>query len=230
MEPIIRTKNLSKIYKTRLSRVNALRNVNVCVNPGEFVAIVGTSGSGKSTLLSLLAGLERPSAGKVFLKEKPIHQMSEKELTRFRLHNIGFIFQTFHLFPEMSALENAVLPLNCRGISLPKRQKEAKKLLEELGLSKHMTHKPHELSGGQQQRVAIARAVISKPKIIFADEPTGNLDSKSGQHIMELLCRVAKRDHSTLILVTHDLEKARLADRIICISDGLVAEKNTTPS
>ncbi len=226
MEPIIAARNLTKIYKTEESRLRALDDVSLDIPQGSFCAIVGTSGSGKSTLLTLLAGLERPTAGKVFLKGKPIHRMSEKALVDFRLLHVGFVFQAYNLMPTMTALENAAFSLMCRGVGMHERTGRARVLLESMGLGGHLHHKPHELSGGQQQRVSIARAIASNPEIVFADEPTGNLDSKTSAEIMDLLREQVSARGMTLLLVTHDAEKAALADKIIRIADGRIAESN----
>lgn len=222
MEPIIITKNLTKIYKTKSTRLNALNNANLEIAKGEVVAVVGTSGSGKSTLLSLLAGLETPSAGKIIVKGEAIHRLSQEKLVDFRLRYVGFIFQSFNLFADMSALENAAFSLACKGVPRKERTKKAKALLADMGLKAHLSHKPAELSGGQQQRVAIARAIITNPKIIFADEPTGNLDTKTSAQIMDLLSDSVKASGATLVLVTHDMKNAARADRIIKITDGVI--------
>ncbi len=227
MEPIITARNLTKIYKTEKSRLRALDDVSLMIHPGEFCAIVGTSGSGKSTLLSLLAGLERPTAGKVFMKGKPIHRMNEKQLVDFRLQNVGFIFQAYNLMPTMTALENAAFALTCRGVAKAQRDQKARELLEAMGLGAHLNHRPHELSGGQQQRVSIARAIATGPDIVFADEPTGNLDSRTSAEIMDLLRGQVCAWGMTLLLVTHDGEKAAQADRVIRISDGRIAQTDT---
>ncbi len=220
MDPIITAENLTKIYRMKNVKMTALDQASIAVYPGEVCAIVGTSGSGKSTLLSLLAGLERPTSGKVFIKGKPIHRMNENQLVAFRLHHIGFVFQAFNLFPVLTAWENAAFGLACRGEPRPLQYRKAKKLLSRMGLQDHLNHKPIELSGGQQQRVSIARAVLPKPDIIFADEPTGNLDSHTSQQIMDMLLELVRDNGATLVFVTHDLEKARQADRIIHITDG----------
>ena len=223
MEPIITARNLTKIYKIADSRFHALDDVGLDVYPGEFCAIVGTSGSGKSTLLSLLAGLERPTAGRIMVRQRPIHRMSEKQLVDFRLRHVGFIFQAYNLMPTMTALENAAFSLTCRGVPRGERLRRARELLQAMGLADHLTHRPSELSGGQQQRVSIARAIATEPEIVFADEPTGNLDSKTSDEIMELLRALVVGRGMTLLLVTHDMQKAALADRVIQISDGRVA-------
>ena len=230
MEAIISVRNLVKIYKTKKIRFKALGGVNLDVRRGEFVAVVGTSGSGKSTLLNLIAGREKPTAGKVFVKGKPVHKLSEDELVNFRLENVGFIFQSFNLMDNLTTLENAAFPLMLKGIPPHKREKQAREMLSKVGLSGHLTHDPGELSGGQQQRVSIARALITKPEILFADEPTGNLDSATSAQVMEIL-REAVREGATLLMVTHDMEKAKYADRVVHISDGEIVkiekQKNT---
>ncbi len=221
-EPVIRVQNAVKIYKTRSVKCRALNGVSLDICQNEFVAIVGTSGSGKSTLLNLMAGLEKPSAGKIFMKDRPIHKMSEDDLVRFRLENVGFIFQQFNLMEPLTALENAAFPLMLRGISRRERSVAAQKLLASMGLGEHGAHAPSELSGGQQQRVSIARAVITKPPILFADEPTGNLDSSTAAQIIDLLRNIVRTEGTTLVLVTHDLEKTKYADRIIHLADGQI--------
>ncbi|MEG2625744.1 MAG: ABC transporter ATP-binding protein [Christensenella sp.] len=224
MEAIISVRNLVKIYKTKKVRFKALGGVELDIYPGEFVAVVGTSGSGKSTLLNLIAGLEKPTAGKVFVKEKPIHKMSEDALVDFRLAHVGFIFQSFNLMDTLTTLENAAFPLMLRGIAPIERERRAKEVLGVLGLAEHLSHDPDELSGGQQQRVCIARAIITQPDILFADEPTGNLDSATAEQIMDLLRTIVKEQGATLLMVTHDMEKAKYADRIVHIADGEIVE------
>lgn len=223
MQPIISTQNLKKFYLSANYKIKALDGVSIEIFPGESCAIVGTSGSGKSTLLSLLAGLEHPTSGKIYIKKMPIYKMTEKELVNFRLKNIGFVFQSFNLMDTMNAMENVALPLMFMGISRSARLKTAKNLLIKMGLGKHLYNKPNELSGGQQQRVSIARAIISKPEIIFADEPTGNLDSNTSVQIMDIITDVARSRGATLVFVTHDIEKAAYADKVIHIIDGKVS-------
>lgn len=224
MQPIISVRNLVKIYKTKKVRFKALNGIDLDVSPHEFIAIVGTSGSGKSTLLNLIAGLERPSAGKIFVKEKPVHKMSENELVKFRLNHVGFIFQNFNLMDSLTVLENAAFPLMIRGIDEKERNRRAKELLSTLGLADHLEHYPDELSGGQQQRVSIARAIMTNPEIVFADEPTGNLDSHTADQIIDVLRVIVKTGGTTLLLVTHDIEKAKYADRIVHIADGEIVK------
>ncbi|KKI50739.1 ABC transporter ATP-binding protein [Christensenella hongkongensis] len=219
-EPIISVRNLVKIYKTKKVRFKALNGIDLDIYPGEFAAVAGTSGSGKSTLLNLIAGLEKPTAGKIFVKEKPVHKMKEDDLVEFRLNHIGFIFQNFNLMDTLTTLENAAFPLMLCGLTPREREQKAREVLSELGLSKHLAHDTNELSGGQQQRVSIARAIISKPEILFADEPTGNLDSETAGQIMEVLRDIVRENGTTLLMVTHDMEKARYADRIVYLTDG----------
>lgn len=219
-EPIIIARNLTKIYKTQKTRLKALSGVDIDINKGEFVAIVGTSGSGKSTLLSLLAGLEKPSAGRIMINGQGIHRLSEEQLVKFRLENTGFVFQAFNLFDVLTAQENVAFPLMVQGVEKGERMAKAKKLLIEYGLGEHLHHKPSELSGGEQQRVSIARAVISNPEIIFADEPTGNLDSHTADGIITSLKKISVENKTTILMVTHDLIRAKYADRIFKLKDG----------
>ncbi|MDO4273554.1 MAG: ABC transporter ATP-binding protein [Eubacteriales bacterium] len=216
-----------KIYKTRKVRFKALDNISLDVYPNEFVAIVGTSGSGKSTMLNLIAGLEKPTAGKIFVKERPVHKMSEDELVDFRLKHVGFIFQNFNLLDSLTTLENVAFPLILRGVWEKESLKAAKKILNDLSLQEHLQHYPDELSGGQQQRVSIARAIITHPQIIFADEPTGNLDSCTAEQIMNILKEIVHQRSSTLLMVTHDMEKAKYADKIVRIADGVIVNVET---
>ena len=219
---ILETKDLRKIYGSGENEVRALDGVSISIEEGEFVAVVGTSGSGKSTLLHLLSGLDKPSSGSLTYDGKDIYSYSDKELSAFRRKRIGFIFQQFNLLPVLTAKENIIMPL------LLDKQKpdEAylKQLTELLGIQGRLEHLPHELSGGQQQRVAIARALIAKPDVIFADEPTGNLDSKSGGEVMELLQNVWKKMGKALVVITHDSRIARMADRQFQIVDGVLTE------
>lgn len=202
--------------------VRALRSTNIEVEKGEFVAIVGPSGSGKSTLLHLLAGLDKPSAGQVFINNKDIYSMSEKELSRYRRRNIGFIFQAFNLIPILSAEENIKLPVLMDNGKVDEAYID--ELMEVLDIKERRKHLPVELSGGQQQRVSIARALANKPSIILADEPTGNLDSKNSNEVLELLKKTIVRYDQTLVMITHDNNIAKMADRIITISDGMIVD------
>jgi putative ABC transport system ATP-binding protein len=215
---ILKVENLSKIYGKNENKVEALKNINLSVYKGEFVAIVGASGSGKSTLLHLLGGLDRPTDGKVIIDGESIYDYKEENLAIFRRRKIGFIFQFFNLLPVLDVEENISLP------ALLDNEKVDKSYLEDiisiLGLKERKNHLPSELSGGQQQRVSIGRALLNKPSIILADEPTGNLDSKNSKEVIELLKLTAKKYNQTLILITHDVNIASMADRVISIEDG----------
>ena len=222
MNPAICTKSLRKDYHVGNSHVQAVRGVNIAVESGEFLCITGRSGSGKSTLLNLLAGLEKPTSGEVLLLGEHIESMTETQRLRFRRSHVGFVFQSYNLLPQYSALENVALPLALGGISVRERDRLAMEMLEMVGLSSHAAHKPSELSGGQQQRVGLARAIITKPALVFADEPTGNLDSKTGDEIMQLLIRIFLDWNTTFLLVTHDPEMRRYTDREIYMLDGQI--------
>lgn len=217
---ILRVENLTKTYGEGENKVEALKNINLSINKGEFVAIIGASGSGKSTLLHLLGGLDRPTTGKVVIDEKSIYDYNDNELSIFRRRKIGFIFQFFNLIPVLDVEENIELPV------ILDNEKADKKYLDEiiniLNLNERRTHLPSELSGGQQQRVSIGRALINKPSIILADEPTGNLDSKNTRDVIDLLKFTAKKFNQTLILITHDTNIATMADRVITIDDGQI--------
>lgn len=220
--PIIQVRDLVKVYRTRRVRCKALRGVSLEINEGAFAAIVGTSGSGKSTLLNLVAGLERPTSGTIQVMGRPISAMSEDALVEFRLRHVGFIFQNFNLLDELTVLENVAFPLTLRGVGTRRREKRAAELLEMVGLGQHAAHHIDELSGGQQQRAAIARALIMEPAILFADEPTGCLDTETADQIMEFLVGTVRERKTTLLMVTHDMEKAARADLIIRIRDGQI--------
>lgn len=225
MEKIIKVSNVRKVYRMGEEKVVALDNVSFELDKGEICCLLGTSGSGKSTLLNLMAGLEKPTKGEIKIKSHNLEKLSENQLARLRQKYIGFVFQSYNLLEHYTALENVTLPLIFKGMPKGVREKKARDMLKAVGLEKRMNHKPSQMSGGQQQRVSIARAFISNPEIIFADEPTGNLDSKTTNEIMELITRMAKELDQTLIIVTHDLEIAGYADRIIHIIDGNI-EKN----
>ncbi len=218
----IEAKELSKIYGSGESRVVALDKVNLEIASSNFISIMGPSGSGKSTLLHLLSGLDKPTSGSLTYDGTDIYRFNDKELSSFRRRRIGFIFQQFNLLPVLTAKENIIMPL-----LLDKKQPDEvylNQLADLLGIRERLTHLPHELSGGQQQRVAIARALIAKPDIIFADEPTGNLDSKSGGEVMEMLQSIWKKMGKTLVIITHDSRIARMADRQFVIVDGVLSE------
>ena len=224
MEKVIEVKNLYKLYRVGDSVVRALNGVNFEIYEGEFCAIVGTSGSGKSTLLNMLAGLEKPTKGEVIIGGEHMEKMNEEELVRFRRENVGFIFQSFHLIGTMNALENVALPLSFRGEPKNVRLKKAEKMLDLVNLSNHKNHMPNQMSGGQQQRVGVARALVVNPKIIFADEPTGNLDSHTSEEVMKLMQDVVRKQKKTLVMVTHDNHLASYADRVFHIIDGKIVK------
>lgn len=221
---VITVKDLYKIYRIGDNRVRALNGVSFTINKGEFCAIVGTSGSGKSTLLNMLAGLEKPTKGEIVIAGEHMELKSENQLVKFRREHIGFIFQSFNLMGTMNAVENVALPLTFQGVSKKERMKRAKKMIHLVGLDKYWDHRPNQMSGGQQQRVGVARALVVRPEIIFADEPTGNLDSNTSQEIMNLMQNVVREQNQTLIMVTHDNYLAGFADKIIRIKDGRIVD------
>lgn len=224
MGKIIEVKNLFKLYRVGDSVVHASNGVNFSINEGEFCAIVGTSGSGKSTLLNMLAGLEKPTKGEVIINGEHMEKLKEDQLVSFRRDHVGFIFQSFHLIGTMNAVENVALPLSFRGEKKESRLKKADKMLDLVNLKKHKKHLPNQMSGGQQQRVGVARALVVDPKIIFADEPTGNLDSHTSKEVMELMQKVVREQKKTLVMVTHDNHLASYADRIFHIIDGEIVK------
>jgi len=222
MKPIIKTQSLEKIYDMGKIQVIALKNIDIQIYPGEFVAIMGPSGSGKSTLMHILGCLDTPTSGKYFIDDTEVSLMHKNQLAKIRNQKVGFVFQTFNLLPHINVLKNVELPLMYSGVRQKDRTRKAKEILTAVGLEDRMGHKPSELSGGQRQRVAIARAVITRPSIILADEPTGNLDSQSGSDVLNIF-RELHNSGNTIILVTHDTQIAKIAQRIIYIKDGLVA-------
>lgn len=222
MGKVIEVRDLYKLYRVGDEIVRALDGVNFDICEGEFCAIVGTSGSGKSTLLNMLAGLEKPTKGSVVIAGQHIETLNEDQLVRFRRDHVGFIFQSFHLLGTMNAVENVALPLSFRGIPKDIRLKKADKMLDLVNLKKHKKHLPNQMSGGQQQRVGVARALVVDPKIIFADEPTGNLDSHTSEEVMELMQKVVREQKKMLVMVTHDQHLAAYADRIFHIRDGKI--------
>ncbi len=219
---VIKTNNLQKHYQVGENSVHAVDGVDLNVREGEFVCISGRSGSGKSTLLSLLAGLESPTDGEVVLLGEHLEQMNERERGRFRREHIGFIFQAYNLLPQFNSWENVAIPLEIRGVPLEERKKKAMEALEMVDLADHAEHRPTELSGGQQQRISIARAIITRPGIVFADEPTGNLDSRTGTEVMELLTDLFRRWGATFLVVSHDEDMLRYTDREIRLKDGKI--------
>lgn len=220
--PMIQAKNLYKVYKVGTTKVYALNGVDFTINKGEFCAIVGPSGSGKSTLLNMMAGLEKPSKGEIVIAGKHIETLTENQLVAFRRRHVGFIFQSYNLLKTLNAVENVALPMSFRGVPKKARNENAKKYLKLVGLEKQMKHMANEMSGGQQQRVGIARALAVSPQIIFADEPTGNLDSKTTKEILGLMQRIVKEQNQTLVMVTHDNYIAKFADRQLHIVDGKI--------
>ena len=221
---ILRVENLTKTYGKGESKVVAINNVSFSVQKGEFVAIVGASGSGKSTLLHLIGGVDRPTSGKVFIDGKDIYQMNDDNLAIFRRRQIGLIYQFYNLIPILNVEENITLPCDLDNQKVEKQRLNA--LLQSLGLENRRTHLPNELSGGQQQRTSIGRAMITNPSIILADEPTGNLDSKSSDEIVNLLKKSNKEYKQTIIMITHNIEMAKIADRIIEIEDGKIVRES----
>jgi len=222
-------RNVRKVYRIGQESLNALDGVDLTIEEGEFCCIVGRSGSGKSTLLNLMAGLEPVTSGQIIIAGKHIEKMTESELIVFRQKNIGFVFQSFNLLPSMTALENTALPLEFRGVSRRVREKKAQKMLEAVGVGSHMKHKPTQMSGGQQQRVGLARALVLDPKIIFADEPTGNLDTKTTAEMMSLITGIMRERSQTFVMVTHDPTMADYADKVVRILDGKIVEIEVHP-
>jgi putative ABC transport system ATP-binding protein len=222
---LISTQNLTKIYGSGPTAVTALDHVNLSVNAGEFVAIMGPSGCGKSTLLHLIGGLDRPSSGKVMIEGTAIAEMNDDRITELRRRKIGFVFQFFNLIPVLTALENAALPVTLDGVKPAEAQKKGAEWLARFGLADRLSSRPDQLSGGQQQRVAIARALAAEPSLILADEPTGNVDTRSGEEIASLLRDVARKYGRTVVMVTHDPRIAAYADRIVFLKDGKIVDE-----
>ena len=223
MDNLLSAREVSKVYQMGTNSVTALDSVSIDVKEGEFVAIQGTSGSGKSTLLNMLGGLDHPSTGEVFFAEKPLGPFTKREMAQYRRFSVGMIFQNFNLIPTMSAEENVSLALAFGGLRGQQRRERAGKLLGRVGLSDRILHRPSELSGGEQQRVAIARALANSPKVLLADEPTGNLDSIRAHELLGLLREMVNQDSLTILMVTHDQELAKsFADRIVFMKDGKV--------
>lgn len=221
-KPIIYVKNVRKVYRMGDEEVVALKRINLRIYKGEVCCIFGTSGSGKSTLLNQLAGMEKPTKGQVFIRGKNISDMNEEELAAFRQEHMSFIFQSYNLLPSMTAVENVAMPLMFKGMDRKRREAMAEEMLKRVGLSHRLHHYPSQMSGGQQQRAGIARAFVSRPKVVFADEPTGNLDTKTTAEIMDMVMGFARRFNQTIILVTHDPGMSRYADRIVTLVDGII--------
>lgn len=221
-ETVIEVRNVKKVYRMGNERITAVDDVSFEICKGEFCCLLGTSGSGKSTLLNLMAGIEKLTSGQIIIKGKNIHKMSEKNLAKFRQKYLGFVFQSYNLMNSMTALENVEFPLVFKRIPSKKRKKMAREMLSKVGLKSRLEHKPKQMSGGQQQRVGIARAFVAKPEIVFADEPTGNLDTKTTMEVMDLIKEIARTNHQTIVMVTHDRRLAEYADKIINILDGKI--------
>ena len=223
-QPVIQVKDLYKVYRVGETRVRALNGVDFTIERGNFCSIVGTSGSGKSTLLNMLAGLEKPTKGEIIIAGEHMETKTENQLVAFRREHIGFIFQSFNLLGTMNAIENVALPLTFQGMDKKIRNKKAEDMLDLVGLTKHKKHRPNQMSGGQQQRVGVARALVVEPEIIFADEPTGNLDSNTSVEVMDLMKKVVREKNQTLVMVTHDNYLAGFADIILHIKDGKIVQ------
>jgi putative ABC transport system ATP-binding protein len=224
---LLEAREVSKVYPMGTTTVTALDNVSLSIDEGQFVAIQGTSGSGKSTLLNMVGGLDHPSSGDIYFNAEPLGPRSKKEMARYRRFSVGMIFQNFNLIPTMNAEENIKLALAFGGLRGAQRRETAKELLGRVGLADRLTHRPSELSGGEQQRVAIARALANNPKVLLADEPTGNLDSTRAHELLGLLREMVTRDSLTIVMVTHDRElAASFADRIILMKDGRIVSKD----
>lgn len=220
LNPLISIKNVRKIYRMGEEKIVALDDISLDIYKGEIVCFLGKSGSGKSTFLNMVAGLEKPTKGSITIGGVPLHKLNEDEVTLFRQKNIGFIFQAYNLLPMLTTFENVVYPLLLRGMSKKDREERAKKVIAEVGLEGYENRKPNQMSGGQQQRVGIARALVVNPKIIFADEPTGNLDTKTTDSVMNIILDRARKNNQTLIIVTHDNSIAEYADKVVTIQDG----------
>lgn len=223
----ISIRHVRKIYRMGDEKVVALDDVSLEIQRGEVICFLGTSGSGKSTFLNMMAGLEKPTRGEIYIGGIPIHQLNEEQITMFRQKNIGFIFQSYQLLPMLTAVENVSLPLAFRGMNRKKRDILSKKMMDHVGLKGYYGRKPTQMSGGQQQRVGIARALVGNSKIIFADEPTGNLDTNTTKEVMDIMIRMVRQNHQTLIIVSHDRKIASYADRIVTIQDGNILNIKT---
>ena len=221
-KPLLEARGIHKVYTMGKRKLEVLRGVTLSINAGDFLALRGASGAGKSTLLHLLGGLDLPNQGEVFFAQKNLGQLSNFALTQLRNRRVGFVFQAYHLLPELSALENVSLPARMARAHLYETEERARQLLKRVGLGERMEHRPYELSGGEQQRVAIARALINQPDLILADEPTGNLDSHTGEEIMDLICSLRDEQNATLVIATHSARLAARAPRVIELLDGQI--------
>ena len=220
MKPMIEVKNLRKVYRMGDENIAALKKINLTIQKGEICCIFGTSGSGKSTLLNMLAGMEKPSGGEVRIGGIPISRLDEDQLAAFRQRHLGFVFQSYNLLPTMDATENVAMPLLFQGMAKKQREKAAVELLKKVGLGHRLHHYPGQMSGGQQQRAGIARAFVAQPAVIFADEPTGNLDTRTTREVMEMIQGFARQYNQTIVLVSHDPELSEYVDRIVTLVDG----------
>ena len=220
--PVIQVKDLYNIYTIGTNKVRALNGVDFSIQKGEFCCIVGTSGSGKSTLLNMMAGLEKPTKGQIIIAGEHIEKKNESQLVNFRQAHVGFIFQSYNLMQNLTAIENVAMPLTFQGVSKAEREARAIKMLKLVGLKKYMKHRPGQMSGGQQQRVGIARALVVNPEIVFADEPTGNLDSNTTMEVLQLIQKISHEQNQTMVMVTHDNHLASFGDKIIHIRDGKI--------
>lgn len=223
--PLIQVRNLRKEYPMGDETVVALKRINLTVQRGEICCIFGVSGSGKSTLLNQLAGMEKPTRGDVRISGVPVSRLNENQLAAFRQKHVGFVFQSYNLLPNLTATENVALPLMFRGVPRQQRERAARKMLQRVGLGHRLDHFPNQMSGGQQQRAGIARAFITRPEVVFADEPTGNLDSKTTIEVMDMICGFARSYNETIILVTHEPDLASYADHIVRLRDGEIVEE-----
>lgn len=226
MSVIIQLENVRKVYRLGDEKVVAVDKISLSIKKGEVCCFLGTSGSGKSTLLNLMAGLEKPTKGTISIQKRRIDLMNEKQLAFFRQRNIGFVFQSYNLMPLLTAEENVSLPLTFRGVPKKERLQRARKMLKDVGLAKYVDHRPSQMSGGQQQRVGIARAFIAQPPVIFADEPTGNLDSKTSKEVLGIMLEMAKQEQQTLIIVTHDPGISKHANRVFTFLDGNIEQED----
>lgn len=222
MSDFIELRNIKKEFVIGENTIKALDGIDISISKGDFVSITGRSGSGKSTLLNILAGLEKPTAGEILIDNNHIENMSERQSIRFRRENIGFIFQSYNLLPQYTALENVSLPLVLKGIGPKERREIAIEIMQKVGIETHINHKPNEMSGGQQQRVGIARALVTSPRIVLADEPTGNLDTKTSMEVMELLIKLFQEKGTTFLLVSHDKITQKYTKEIINLLDGKI--------
>jgi len=227
MSEIMTLKGVRKVYHMGKEKVVALDQVDLTIEEGEIICLLGPSGSGKSTLLNMMAGLEKPSKGEIYFRKYPVHKMDENKLAEFRRRFIGFVFQQYNLITTLTALENITMPLLFKGVAKKQRSQEGKALMARIGLADRINHKPTEMSGGQQQRVSIARAFINRPEIIFADEPTGNLDTHTAKDMMDMMTELVREEKKTLIIVTHNRELSGYADRIVHIRDGNIEKIET---